>query len=178
MCYKENRSCKNLAQLAHDFQVNQTQGKKLRILCNKIKDCFEKNLLLNDAFITSPYVSQFIEGDVVISLKKLTAKIFIDAGQKAYFGNSLFKIDPSLPLTLIQLDELSWQLFYQYPSFLCHEMNAAKEKILVSLEKYFQLPIEERSDQAWFTQRLETEYRMRGLSDKDIAAQMIFVYWG
>ena len=171
-------SCKNLAQLAHDFQVYQTQGENMMILCAQIKKSFERNLLLNDDFCASPYWLKCIEGDVDISLKKFTAKMFIDAGQLAYFGRSLFDLDPSLPLTLMKLDDLSWQLFYQYPSFLCREMNAAKDKILLSLQKFFEMPIEKRSDQAWFTQKLEKEYRILGFNDKEIAAQMTFVYWG
>ena len=108
----------------------------------------------------------------------MTAEVFIKAGQKAYFGDALSDINPSLPYRLIEFDELSWQVFYQYPKYLRRRLNKVSEEILVSLRKYLELPTEKRQGKAWFTTALEKEYRKADLTNEDIASQMLLLYWG
>ncbi|KAI9694925.1 MAG: hypothetical protein M1822_000542 [Bathelium mastoideum] len=100
------------------------------------------------------------------------------AGQRAYFGDALEKIDPGLPQALIELDGLSWQVFYQYPRPLRGRLNKVSQRVLDALQAYLAIPKEQRRSQAWFTAALEEAYRQTGLSSDDIASQMLFLYWG
>ena len=118
------------------------------------------------------------DSESVVSLKAWTATVFINAGQKAYFGDQLLEIDPDLPQALVKLDDLSWQVFYQYPRFLRPELNKISKRIRRALQSYSEVSEEERKGKAWFTQALECEYRRVGLSNEDVAAQMLFLYWG
>lgn len=170
---------KSVSQLAHIFQVQQTSGDELKQLCQHIVSFFKQNLLLEGIKeFTSPSFFVECEGAQCISLKSWTAEVFIHAGQNAYFGDELLKIDPRLPQVLKEMDDLSWQVFYRYPWFLRPELNRLTNRLRGSLERYFRLPPHTRKSSAWFTQSLEREYRRVGLDEKDIAAQMLFLYWG
>ena len=170
---------KNVSQIAHDLQVRQTSGPNLRILGKHIKEFFESNLLLEGMPHSYP-CSFYLEGldRSHVSLKKWTAEVFINAGQRAYFGDRLMELDLTMAQSLMRLDDLSWQVFFRYPRFLRPQLNLVSKTIRSTLNKYFSLPMDERRSEAWFTQALESEYRRVGLQTDDIASQMLFLYWG
>lgn len=176
---EKSQAQKSVSQLAHDLQVKQTSGDELKRLCEHIISFFQSNILLQglrEHITPTFYVED--EGQQFISLKNWTSEVFINAGQNAYFGEELLKLDPELPQILMRMDELSWQAFYGYPWFLRRELNRMSQRVRQTLERYFQINPRERHAQAWFTRSLESHYRNIGLDDKDIAAQMLFLYWG
>lgn len=177
---KSRHRTKNVSQIAHDLQTQQTQGVELKEVGNYIKDFFQDNLLLERMCESDSrtFILHKTAVEYVVSLKAWTSTIFINAGQKTYFGDRLSEIDSGLPQALIRLDELSWQIFYQYPKLLRPELNQTSTRIRKSLETYLEIPAKERQSKAWFTQALEREYRRVGLDNKDIASQMLFLYWG
>ncbi|KAF2009046.1 cytochrome P450 [Aaosphaeria arxii CBS 175.79] len=169
----------SVSELAHHFQVKQTSGSELKLLIQHIVCFFQENLLLEGLKNhTSPSFYVDCDGEKCVSLKYWTAEVFIHAGQNAYFGDELLKIDPTLPQVLMRMDELSWQIFYRYPWFLRPELNRLTSRLRSTLHQYLKLPKHQRKSVAWFTQFLESEYRRVGLDDEDIAAQMLFLYWG
>lgn len=103
---------------------------------------------------------------------------FTRAGQKAYFGDALARIDPTLTKTFIIFDELSWQVLYQYPSFLAGEMKNARDTITRALLNYIQLPQSQRTGDAWFAKAMENEMRALHISEQDIATMLVTIYWG
>ena len=183
ICFTEGKFShegKNTSQLAHDFQLRQTHGQDLKLLGKLVEKLFRKSLRPDqlDRFCVKNLAFGKHMPESIISLKTWTAEVFINAGQTAYFGCRLQEVDPTLSQALIRLDELSWQVFYQYPRVLRPELNRVSERIRKSLKMYFEMPIGERQAPTWFTQALETEYRKAGLDSEDIAAQMLFLYWG
>lgn len=103
---------------------------------------------------------------------------FVRAGQRAYFGDALDAIDPTLAKTFVVFDELSWQILYQYPDFLAGEMKGARNAIQHAFKKYIQLPQSQRSGDAWFIKAMEDEMRALKISEDDIAVVMVMIYWG
>ena len=171
---------KNVSQIAHDLQIKQTQGRELKALGKSIQQFFSENIIpekLPDASNGTFSFEKSVEGRTV-SLQTWTMGIFINAGQKAYFGDALMGIDSGLPQALVMLDNLSWQIFYQYPRFLRRQVDQLSARIRKTLEIYFSIPPDQRRPNAWFTQALEEQYKKAGLNDQDIAAQMLFLYWG
>lgn len=177
---KSVEKVQSISQVAHDLQVRQTQGKDLRLLGEYICEIFQQSLFLENPFTGtrfSPIVKD-TDSSYIVSLQKWTAEQFIEAGQQAYFGEALSIINPGLPQTLIEFDNISWQVFYQYPKCLRRRLNKISGEILDSLRKYLEIPIEKRRGKAWFTTALEQKYREAGLTNEDIACQMLFLYWG
>ena len=170
----------SISQTAHDLQVRQTQGKDLKILGEYFEEFAQQCLSIENMTDENANIFAIKDTDFscILSLKRLTAEVFINAGQKAYFGESLSDINPSLPYRLIEFDELSWQVFYGYPKRLRRRLNKISEEILDSINKYLELPPENRQGKAWFTNALEHEFRKAHLSNHDIASQMLLLYWG
>ena len=168
----------SISQIAHDLQVRQTQGKDLRMLGQYIDEIFQQCLCLEFMRKTPSLIVKESDLSCTVSLQKWTAEIFIKAGQQAYFGEALSNINSNLPQALIEFDDLSWQVFYQYPKCFRRRLNQISGEILNSLKKYLEMPISQRRGKAWFTVALEQKYREAGLSDEDIACQMLFLYWG
>ena len=170
----------SISQIAHDLQVRQTQGKDLRVLGEYVCEIFQQSLFLENLSVGTRnfVVAKDRDSSYVVSLQKWTAETFIKAGQQAYFGKALSIINPGLPQTLIEFDNMSWQVFYQYPKCLRRRLNRISGEILDSLKKYLEIPTEKRQGKAWFTIALEQKYREAGLTNEDIACQMLFLYWG
>lgn len=132
----------SLSQITHDLQVRQTQRRDMRILGDHIGEIFHQTLVLENlsAGTRNSSVVKETDSSCTISLKKWTAEVFVNAGQKAYFGEALSIINPSLPQTLIEFDDLSWQVFYQYSKCLRRRLNKIISEILDSLRRYLEMP--------------------------------------
>jgi hypothetical protein len=172
--------CKSISQKAHDFQVKQTQGKDLELLGSHIISLLQHRLAkgtIETATHLGPQRQNSVRGEHLL-LRNWISTISIEAVQEAYFGEALSRIDPTLASSLTTVDEMSWQIFYKVPKVFRRQLSTHTEKILRALRLYLDLPSSSRRSQAWFTPALEKEYRDAGLSNEDIATQLLFLYWG
>jgi hypothetical protein len=112
-----------------------------------------------------------------VDLYHLISEIFIGFGQEVYFGKSLAKVEPDMISEFVTFETLAWQVLYQYPSFMCKKVLAAKEKVVSGLERYFEQPVESRSDAAWMTLELEKSIRERKIRMSDAAIVFFQLYW-
>jgi hypothetical protein len=170
---------KSILQLAHDLQVRQTQGDELRRLGACMIHIFQRQLSFDS--ISSFSTVNFAEVEKatrIVSLKDWTVSCFVEAGQQAYFGEALAKIDPDIPATMMAMDESSWQIFYKYPKFCRPKLERMCDRIRSAMRQYIALPEAERKPDAWFTNHLIQRYRDSALSDEDIASQLLALYWG
>ncbi|MCJ1477784.1 hypothetical protein MMC13_006457 [Lambiella insularis] len=163
--------------LIHDWQKEQTQGKGLYSIRGCVEK-FEKSLALSRFVPQCSYVILATDNKAIVSCKKWTSEIALNAFQSAYFGDSLNVIDPGMSRSLVKFDELSWQIFYQLPRLWSREMYSEKEKITKSFKIYFETPIEKRGEAAYFSQRLEKQYRSLGFSSQEMASLFTVTYWG
>lgn len=128
----------SISQFAHDLQVRQTQGKDLIVLGESICEIFQQNLLLENvsAEPSNFLVAKDTNSTCIVSLQRWTAENFIKAGQQTYFGEALSIINPALPQILMEFDDMSWQVFYQYPKFMRRRLNKISGEILDALRRY------------------------------------------
>ena len=152
-------------------------GENLTFLETRFYEFFDKHLHLKQLQQTCPYASSQSPESIVLPLTQWCSDYFVKGGQSAYFGHKLAEIDPTLTDAFIVFDELSYQVIYQYPRFLAQEMQSARDRVLVGLKKYLQLPHEDRSDDAWFVKAMETEMRAIGMSADDMAIATMTIYW-
>ena len=118
------------------------------------------------------------DGSFVVSFYDWISTLFVEAGQIAYFGEDLGRIDPNFIETFLKFDHLSWQFLYRLPNLLCPDVHSTKEKMIASLTTYFELPEEQRTGDVWFTKAYERELRASGVSTQDIAMIYMLIYWG
>ena len=173
-----NPNRKPLAKLARELHSYQLYpGKELDSLCDTFLEYFKRKLSLK-TISQHPYVSNVTSHDVVLSLYTWTSDVLICGGQEAYFGPLLTDTEPNLSWDFLIFDDLTWQVLYQYPKFLAGTMINAKSKVIAGLERYFNIPEEQRGGMAWFTPALEAEMRNLGFDTHDVAVMMMTIYWG
>ena len=172
-----NPQNKPLIFLARDMHNHQLfPGYQLGLLHEKFIKYFEQALRL-ESIARCSYASHPTRDEIVVSLGDLTSDVMINAGQDAYFGASLGKLDINLAQTFRVFDDLTWQIFYQYPEPFCQKMHKAKNKIVMAMERYYNAPAENRLDAAWFACSMEVELRNIGFETHDLAVMMMTIYW-
>ncbi|KAL4786384.1 cytochrome P450 oxidoreductase [Aspergillus varians] len=174
---------KPLGTLARQMHINQLYpGDNLDFLEKQFLHWIEPRMNM-DGLRECPYATAHAENNdgkdhVVLPLLQWCSDFFARAGQRAYFGPELEKLDDSLPRTFIAFDELSWQILYQYPDFLAGKMKSSRDAIQRVLKQYFRIPQEKRHGDAWFTKAMEDEMRALGIGEDDIATMLVTIYWG
>ena len=174
-----NPTGKPLAHLAINMHRHQLfPGGNLDYLGDQFAQYFDKHLNVESIVKNRRYaVSMPDSKDVVLSLSTWTSDFVVCAGQQAYFGETLAKIDRDFTWKFIEYDELAWQVLYQYPKFLSRKMHAARDQLTASIQKYFDTPPQDRAKSAWFVTAMETEMRSLGMSSKELAPMMAVIYW-
>ncbi|RYP26191.1 hypothetical protein DL767_008143 [Monosporascus sp. MG133] len=114
---------------------------------------------------------------IEVPLVKWRSELFTRAGEVAYFGDTLEKIEPNMATTFLEYDDLSWQVLYQYPRIFSSKMHTAMDRIQEIFLRYFEVPQGKRQGDAWFTKAVEDECRALGISEHDMARFMGTVYW-
>ena len=174
---RPNPQSKPLIFLARDMHNQQLfPGYHLSLLHEKFIKYFDKALRL-ESLAQYSHASHSLQGEIIVSLGDLTSDIMINAGQDAYFGASLDKIDTRLAETFRVFDDLTWQIFYQYPELLSQKMHKAKRRIITVMEQYYNSPAEDRLDASWFARSMEAELRNVGFDTHDLAVMMMTIYW-
>ena len=174
-----NPAGKPLAHFAINMHRNQLYpGNNLDYLGDQFLQYFDQNLSLDGIIKGRKYAATSPdEKSVVLSLATWTSDFVVCAGQKAYFGETLEKIDPNFTWKFIEYDELAWQVLYQYPAFLSRKMHAARDHLTASIQRYFDTPADDRAESAWFVRAMELEMRGLGMSSEELAPMMAVIYW-
>lgn len=176
-----SRGKRPLGRALHDLNVQQSfPGPRFEGLSMIFQEHFEK-ILVADIMPRSYRHNVYIpdsKDTLCVSLSKWCADVVINASQKAYFGDSLSRINPDLAQTFVEFDTRSWQLLYGFPKLFSNKMHSAKEQTIKALTLYFESPQESKADAAWVTQLLEKEMRQLGFKNEDMATLMMLQYWG
>ncbi|KAK6854936.1 cytochrome p450 [Apiospora arundinis] len=173
-----NPQGKALGILFRQMHIHQLfPGENLTFLEHRFYDFFDQHLTLEKLRETSSYASHTSPGSITVPLVQWCSDYFIKGGQAAYFGPRLAEIDPTLTDAFLVFDELSYQVIYQYPTFLARKMQASRRRVLSGLKQYLQLPQDQRAEDAWFVKAMETEMRALNMSDDDMAIATMTIYW-
>jgi hypothetical protein len=153
-------------------------GENLDLLEKVMVDWFDRHLHLDKMqALCAPYSVSTDKESIEVPLAKWCAELFTRAGEVAYFGDTLHQLEPDMATTFLEYDDLSWQVLYQYPRVFSAKMHAAMDRIQEIFLRYFEIPQEKRTKDAWFTKAIENECRALGISKQDLARFMGMVYW-
>ncbi|KAI0015223.1 putative cytochrome p450 [Xylariomycetidae sp. FL0641] len=155
-------------------------GENLSLLEDNFRVYFNQNLslsLLQRA--CSRYATITADGSVELPLERWCSEISIRAGEFAYFGDALSRVNPNLANDFLVFDELGWQVLYQYPGFLSRKMSTARSQIQRTFKQYLQIPQSQRTagGAVWLINAMEDEARALGVSEDDIAVLLFNIYW-
>ena len=174
-----NPKAKPLATLARDMHLQQLYpGEYLDILSHAFDNLFDRHLHVDSILRSCTYARATGSNDVVLPLMVWCSDVFTRAGQEAYFGTLLEKIDAEMTSKFLEFDDLSYQIQFQYPRWLSSKMRKSKDKLVKDLMVYFDTPQDQRHGDAWFVKAMENEMRALALSTYDISVMMLTIYWG
>ncbi|KAI9688927.1 MAG: hypothetical protein M1820_010208 [Bogoriella megaspora] len=175
-----NPANKSLVRLAIDFHHGQLlNGPKSHV--SELTDAFLgyiNDFSGWDHLDEDPKLSAYKTADTMeLSLLDWCGKVLIEAGTKTYWGNALWEIAPDMLTRFYSLDRGMWKILFQYPKVFSTEVIAARDSITNILTRYYMLPLEQRSDAAWFTKSLEIESRAAGLNEEEMAAAIMIIFF-
>ncbi|KAL8746544.1 MAG: hypothetical protein Q9190_001462 [Brigantiaea leucoxantha] len=170
----KNPQFKSLAQLNKDFFKHHLQpGTEYDILISKysihLRALVRPKRIPCTALVTVGCRNQ------VISLLKWTQFVFMETGTSLLFGEMVQKLDPDISKNFLAFDDVNWKLWYRLPG--ARKMASSKEKMVITLEKYLQLPQNQRQDAAHIVHIIEDSQRARDISTRDIAVNLAMMYW-
>ncbi|KAI1346051.1 cytochrome P450 [Xylaria sp. FL0043] len=157
-CGTQSMPAKHLVKLCKDYQLEQlSAGNRLEKLVASSVDLIKLRMNINTIANQSWYTSSGGPDHVTVSLYQWISDVFIEMGTRAYFGEHLHEIEPNLTRTFMKFEALSWQAMYQYPSFLCTDMNKAKNRLQRAMTVYFEKPKWKRAGMSWFIDKIDSE---------------------
>ncbi|KAG5820656.1 hypothetical protein H9Q74_006201 [Fusarium xylarioides] len=108
---------------------------------------------------------------------KWTSDIIVKASTRSFFGTALFEKSPELVDDFRTFNRQTWKLLYKYPRLLSRSAYDSRDASIDALERYFEMPQDQRRDAAPFVIKAEDEMRKHGISNRDIAAVLFKLYW-
>jgi hypothetical protein len=165
-----------LAQRMHVHQLH--PGENMVVLQEKVRDWINRELNLDMFAKGCTYSPSRSSTRIVLPLYEWTSDYFVRLGQYVYFGDVLDRVDPNYPTAYIAFDEVIWKMLYQYPAILCRDMTGPRDQMMASLKAYFQIPQNQRRDQAaWIINAMEDEMRALGVDDENLAIMVFHLYF-
>ncbi|KAF4625071.1 hypothetical protein G7Y89_g13100 [Cudoniella acicularis] len=118
-------------------------------------------------------------GSVRLSLKDFARKIMLEAITDSLFGTCLMKVEPNLIKYVDEFNDDAWQLVHRYPKRFASRVYSNRAKLLATLDKYRQLPQEERTagGEAWAVKTLIDEQDILGMSNESNNAFLMLIHW-
>lgn len=165
-----------LAQRMHVHQLH--PGDNMVILQRKARDWINRQLDFRLLVEKPPFSNPGSSIDIQLPLYEWTSDFFVRLGQYVYFGDVLDRVNPNYAADYIVFDEVIWKMLYQYPKFLCRDMIVPRNQMMASLKSYFQIPQNQRRDQAaWIINAMEDEMRALGVDDENLAIVVFHLYF-
>ena len=167
---------KVLVHYGNDIQHAQLlPGQRLEDLTHSFLRLIQENMRWNHFRETSVLKSNADEK--VVSLHHWCLEVLVDSATRAFFGEYLLELEPSLTQTFKAWDENSWMMTYQYPLFLAKAAVQPRDRLINALTQYFEAPQEKRKGEVYLVRELEDEQRHAGLSNSDSARIFMIIYW-
>ncbi|KAI1171174.1 hypothetical protein F4777DRAFT_583174 [Nemania sp. FL0916] len=164
-------------------QMHQHQlypGGHLQTLEENFRSWFNANLSLTALQrICSHFATPSTGDTMVMPLDRWCSELSLRAGEFAYFGTTLGRINPDLASDFLVFDDLGWQVLYQYPSIFSRKMAAARKRIQSTFRRYLEVPQSERiaGSAVCLITAYEDEAKAIGISDDDLAILLFNIHW-
>ena len=112
----------------------------------------------------------------VKSLLHWTRDTFMASSLEILFGNRIQELDPNVIKKFLIFDEDNWKVWYRWP--VPGRTYKAKNSVIETLRAYLNLQHEQRPGATFLIKIIEDSQRALGLSDQDIATNLMIIFWG
>lgn len=119
------------------------------------------------------------QGSIRLSLKDFTTTIMLEAITDSMFGDQLVKVEPNIIDYAAELNNEAWMLVYRLPKYFAGRVLDKRMKIMRALEKYRQIPQEERTagGEAWSVEMVLKAQDILGMSSESNNAFVTLIHW-
>lgn len=112
----------------------------------------------------------------VVSLFRWSFEALVSSASKAFFGETIFEVAPSLLEDFLTFDTEGWKMPFKYPYFAAKDMHNAKRKCEEAFEKYLALPENERKNAVWLVRNIEDSMKDLGIAQSQTARIHFVLY--
>jgi hypothetical protein len=173
-----NSKQKPMALLAEDIMGKQLlQNARFDDLMSRVLDFIDIRTQF-ETIPSSAVLNASVDNNKTVSLMKWAQYTMIEAVTVSWFGAAIWDISSTITTDMICLDGDIWKLLYQFPRLWSRDVQAALDRLHHCFLKYVRLHPSQKADQSWAARVTEEQLRLRALSDEDIAAQLMMVFWG
>lgn len=102
-----------------------------------------------------------------VSLMSLCQGVLIDAALRAFLGDRILELEPTLVEDFIEFDCDNWKLWYKWPNST--KMFAAKNRLANSLQRWLALPEADRPGRSFIAEIFEKTQRALETPNEDLA---------
>ena len=148
----------------------------LRELTEKVLSYIDETTQWDTFFPTS--VLSSTPDTKVVSLHCWCRDVLLEAQSRAFFGDYLRELEPNMTLIFDDWDINSWMVTFRYPSFMAKAAINPRNRLIRTLTRYLETPLEKRSGGVPFVKELLDEERQAGLSSEDSARILVIILWG
>lgn len=119
------------------------------------------------------------KGPIRLSLKDFTTTIMLEAITDSMFGDQLVKVEPNIIKYAAELSDEVWMLVYRLPKYFAGRVLDKRMKMMSALEKYRQIPQEERTagGEAWSVEMVLKAQDILGMSSESNNAFVTLIHW-
>jgi hypothetical protein len=113
---------------------------------------------------------------MTVSLGRLNRHVLSHCAFRAFFGESLFKIEPRFAQIYQAWEDDSWKVFYNYPYILAKDLHDARLRAIECLAQYFEQPRSDRQA-SWIFGIMDDELSALDLPRFDRAGMIMMICW-
>ncbi|KAF2474021.1 cytochrome P450 [Lindgomyces ingoldianus] len=112
-----------------------------------------------------------------VSLMALMVDLFDGGITSAFFGAAIWEVNPVLLRDFMVWEVTNWKWTFSMPRIISGDMVQAKDAIVNTFVKYLQLPVDKRSDSAFFVKSMEKMMRDSDVNVEDMAKTVMLHFW-
>ena len=171
--FERDGASKHWMDLCHDdFKLQMHPGNRLEVLQNTFLGNIDRSLAWDR--IAGPMIVSSTSDSKTISLWKWCGAVLVDSATRAFFGDAIYRVSPTIVSDFFPFDEEAWKLPYRYPVFAAKTMYTYKRKGEQAFTAYLALPKTSRADASWIVDKMEHGMHKMGITDPAQCAAMLF----
>ncbi|CAI6336753.1 unnamed protein product [Periconia digitata] len=114
----------------------------------------------------------------LLSLRELCRYTLVEGATQTMFGSHLHKIEPRIVEYMLRYNDNAWMVFFQYPDFFGNSPITEPRRVITeTLEKFIEMPDEERHEQAWSIKNILAWQKVMNIDLRARASVLLMVYW-
>ncbi|KAI1312743.1 cytochrome P450 [Xylaria venustula] len=154
------------------FKVQMHPGDRLETLQKALLNSIDTSLHWDR--ISGPMLLASSSDSKRVSLWKWCGYVLVNSATRAFFGESIFSVAPTILEDFLMFDDEGWKLPYKYPKFAARTLYNSKARCEAAFADYVTLPQEQKLDASWIISESQRVFENIGVVDPTQCGAMLF----